>query len=277
MRKAILLGVFVGFTVLMGAALDNPPGTYQQTCRSIKMHGNQLRAKCQDTSRHWVKTSLDDAYRCTGDITNINGQLTCGGYGHPERDIARGAPQGSYMQTCNGVRMDGDSLRARCQGSNGQWIDTSLDNVSRCTGDITNIEGRLTCGGYGNPQRDIAKGAPAGSYMQTCNGVRMNGDSLRARCQTSDGRWLDTRLDNYSRCVGDIVNDEGRLECTYGSGRQVPQGTYSQTCRQIYVQGDTLRAQCQDRDGRWVWSQLNDWDGCRSGIVNLDGQLHCDR
>lgn len=277
MRKTILLAIFVGAMILPGAALDNPPGSYQQTCRSIKMKGNTLRAKCQDTSGHWVKTSLNDANRCTGDITNINGQLTCGGYGHPERDIARGAPAGSYTQTCNRVRVDGDTLRALCQASNGQWVDTSLDNVSRCTGDITNIEGRLTCGGYGNPERDIERGAPAGSYTQTCTHVHMRGNSLRASCQTSDGRWVDTTLDGYNSCVGDIVNDEGRLECTRGGGRQVPQGTYTQTCRQIYVQGDTLRAQCQDRNGRWVWSQLADWDSCRSGVVNLDGQLHCDR
>ncbi|HEY6249059.1 MAG TPA: CVNH domain-containing protein [Candidatus Angelobacter sp.] len=277
MRRAILLASFVGAMILSGAALDNPSGSYQQTCRSIKMRGDTLSAKCKNASGHWVKTSLGNAARCTGDITNINGQLTCGGYGHPERDIERGLPTGSYTQTCNGVHVDGNSLRARCQTSDGQWVDTSLDDFRRCTGDITNIQGQLTCGGYGHPERDIERGAPAGSYTQTCNGVRVDGNSLRARCQTSDGRWLDTTLDDYNGCVGEIVNDEGRLECTRGNGRTIPQGTYAQTCRQIHLSGNSLRAQCETRDGRWVSTQLDDLDSCRSGIVNLDGQLHCDR
>ena len=276
MRYCLALTFFAATMVLSSAAADVPQGSYQQTCKSIKMRGDTLRAKCKNTAGRWVKTSLNDVDRCTGDITNIDGQLTCGGYGHPERDAERGAPAGTYTQTCNHVRMDGDTLRARCQTSGGQWVDTSLNDYARCTGDITNIEGQLTCGGYGHPERDAERGAPPGSYTQTCNGVRVNGYSLRARCQTSDGRWLDTSLDDYSRCVGDIVNDEGRLECTRGGGRSVPQGTYTQTCRQIYVRGDNLRAQCETRDGHWVWTQLSDWDNCNS-VSNQDGQLHCDR
>ena len=265
------------WAMILPCAAQIPSGSYQQTCKNIKMRHDTLEAKCKDTSGHWVKTSLNDADRCTGDITNINGQLTCGGYGHPEKDAARGAPPGSYTQTCNRVQVDGDTLRALCQTSGGQWVDTFLNDFRRCTGDITNIEGRLTCGGYGHPEKDIARGAPQGSYTQTCNEVRADGYALRARCQTSDGRWLDAYIDNYSQCAGEIVNDEGHLECSRTGGRTVPQGTYTQTCRQIYVRGDTLRAQCETRDRRWVWSELNDWDSCRSGIVNLDGQLHCDR
>lgn len=275
MPKAIF-AILVGAMILPCAA-QIPSGSYQQSCKNIKMRNDTLQAKCKDTSSHWVKTSLNDAARCTGDITNINGQLTCGGYGHPEKDLERGLPPGSYTQTCNRVHVDGDTLRALCQTSGGQWVDTFLSDFRRCTGDITNIEGRLTCGGYGHPERDVARGAPQGSYTQTCNDVRADGYALRARCQTSDGRWLDAYIDNYSQCVGDIVNDEGHLECSRTGGRTVPQGTYTQTCRQIYVRGDTLRAQCETRDRRWVWSELNDWDSCRSGIINLDGQLHCDR
>lgn len=277
MRCCLALTFFAAAMVLSSAALDNPPGSYQQTCKSIKMRRGTLQAKCQNTSGRWVKTSLQNANRCTGDITNIDGQLQCGGYGHPERDVERGAPAGSYTQTCNRVQVAGSTLRALCQTSNGQWVDTSLDNFTRCTGDITNIEGQLTCGGYGHPERDAARGAPPGSYTQTCNGVRVNGNSLSARCQTSDGRWLDAFLDDYTRCVGDIVNDEGRLECTRsGGGRNLPPGTYSQTCRQIYLSGNSLRAQCETVDGRWIWTQLDNWYDCAS-VSNQNGQLHCDQ
>jgi hypothetical protein len=282
MRYSILAVLFALVTALSSAAQDIPPGSYQSTCRSIKVHHDRLQAKCQTSQGNWVKTSLSDVDRCAGDITNVEGQLTC------NQNAA--TPPGTYVQTCRDIRMRYNTLWARCQTSNGQWVDTSLNNFTQCQ-NIVNIEGHLQCGGYGNDRdRDRDRdhdgdrnggwrggSAPRGSYTQTCRDIQVRGDDLRARCQTTDGRWLDTSLDGYNRCVGDIVNDEGRLECTRSGGRSVPSGTYSQTCRQIYVQGDTLRAQCQTRDGRWNWTQLNDWDSCRSGIVNLDGQLHCDR
>ena len=91
------------------------------------------------------------------------------------------------------------------------------------------------------------------------------------------GDWVETSLNGLNQCVGDIVNDDGRLECTRRGGRLVPTGSYSQTCRNIYVRGDNLRAMCQNRGGQWVWSELHDWDDCRRGIQNDDGRLRCYR
>jgi CVNH domain len=276
MRYPIALAIFALTMVLSSAADDIPPGTYRDTCRNIKMHHDRLQAKCQTSQGNWVNTSLEDADRCVGDITNVEGQLTCNKNSSP--------PSGTYLQTCRDVRVRYNTLWARCQTSSGQWVDTSLNNISQCGGGIVNIEGQLRCGGYpgGDRDRDHDRGwrggsPPRGSYAQTCRDIGIQGDRLRARCETSSGRWIDTSLEDYDRCIGDIVNDEGRLDCTRRGGRSVPSGTYSQTCRQIYVRGDTLRAQCETRDGRWQWSQLNDWDDCRSGIVNIDGQLRCDR
>lgn len=290
MRHSLMLAVFAFAVALSSSAQDIPPGSYQATCRDIKMHHNdRLQAKCKTSQGSWINTSLDSADRCVGDITNIEGQLTCNKNSAP--------PQGTYLQTCRDVRMRYNTLWARCQTRSGQWVDTSLNNFSQCNGGIGNFDGQLRCGNYdrggwdrdrdgdrdrdrdrdGDRDRDWRGGGPRGSYSQTCRDIQVQGDRLRARCETSDGRWLDTTLEDSDRCVGDIVNDEGRLECTRRGGRTVPTGTYSQTCRQIYVRGDYLRAQCQTRDGRWMWSQLNDWDDCRRGIVNLDGQLHCDR
>lgn len=275
MRYFLALTFFAATVVLSVAAQDVPQGSYQQTCKNIRMRSDALFAKCKNSAGRWVKTSLNDAGRCTGDITNLDGQLQCGGYGHPERDAERGAPAGSYTATCNRVRVDRDSLRAACQNSSGQWVETSLDNFQRCTGDITNVEGQLHCGGYGHPERAAEHGAPPGSYTQTCNGIRVEGDNLQARCQTSDGRWVDTSLD-YDHCAGDIVNDEGRLDCTRAGGPGVPPGSYSQTCRRIYLRGNSLRAQCETTNGQWVWTQLDGWNRC-GGISNQNGQLSCDR
>jgi len=285
MRYATAVVLFVLSMVLTSAAADNPPaGSYLQTCRDISMHDWNLRAKCQTSNGNWVRTQLNDSDRCVGDITNIEGQLTCNKDATP--------PPGTYLQSCKNVKVRWNSLIARCKMMNGQWRDSQLGDFSRCTGGIGNVDGQLTCGGWANKDwdrdrdrdrdrgwyRDRDRGyGPRGSYTQTCRDIRVNGDDLRARCETIDGGWRDAFLDGYNRCMGDIVNDDGRLECTRRGGRVVPTGTYAQTCRQIYVRGDTLRAQCQTRDGHWMWSQLNDWDDCNRGIVNIDGQLHCDR
>lgn len=218
----------------------------------------------------------------------------------PPAAAATDIPPGSYQKSCRDITMKGVTLYATCQNSSGQWQKTSLSDAGGCKGDIRNLDGQLVCAAR-SPEGQLypdhaqvrpgpeklpearqtrtvgSSGSLRGSYVQTCRDVRTQSDKLMAVCQTIDGRWVSTTLDAYSRCTGDIVNDDGRLECTRSGGKQVPTGPYSQTCRQIYVRGDTLRAQCQNRAGQWVWTQLNDWDSCRSAIVNLDGVLHCDR
>jgi hypothetical protein len=258
-------------------AMDNyPPGTYQQSCKNINMRGDDLRARCRDNRGHYHDTALDGADRCWGDISNNDGNLVCNRNGT--------LPAGSYTQTCRDVRTRYNVLHARCQTRDGQWVDTALESFARCGGEITNENGHLRCGGYRGGDRDRDRDGdrdrghgPRGSYSETCRNIEARGDSLRALCQTMSGRWNETSLNDVDRCVGDIVNDDGRLECTRRGGRLVPAGSFAQTCRNVYVRGDHLRAMCQDRGGRWVWSELNDWDDCRRGIQNNDGRLRCAR
>lgn len=54
-----------------------------------------------------------------------------------------------------------------------------------------------------------------------------------------------------------------------------PPGSYADTCRNIYMQGDQLVAECQKRNGDWRRTSLDDADRCRGGIVNIDGRLAC--
>ena len=124
MRHSMVLAFFVGAMVLSAAAADIPPGSYQQTCRDIKLRGDSLRAKCETTRYQWVRTQLDDVDRCVGDITNIDGQLTCNKSSVP--------PQGTYLETCKNVRVRYNTLWARCKNMNGQWVDTSLNDFNRC-------------------------------------------------------------------------------------------------------------------------------------------------
>ncbi len=67
---------------------------------------------------------------------------------------AQRAPQGSYLNSCSHIGMDGDRLFANCRRIDGSWERTALD-VDRCVGDISNQNGRLMCNrghreGYGS-------------------------------------------------------------------------------------------------------------------------------
>lgn len=67
-----------------------------------------------------------------------------------------------------------------------------------------------------------AQGVPQGSYLQSCGNVGIQGDALVAVCRTVDGRERRTALDAVSRCVGDIGNNNGTLQCNYDGGMPQP-------------------------------------------------------
>jgi hypothetical protein len=240
------LAVFALVAYAMPCAAQNiPPGSYQQTCRNIQVRGDHLNAECQTRDGSWRGTSLNDIDRCSGEIANDDGNLVCGqngnGYGydngqrHRDYDNDRrdgwqgGYPPGDYVQTCRNIRMNGDHMDAQCQKKNGGWRNTSLDNVSQCGG-IVNNNGRLQCGsggynnggyygnnggyyGNGNYNSRWNGGNPPGDYVQTCRNIQTNGNRLDAECQTRDGNWRRTSLNNLDRCTGAVANDNGHLVC----------------------------------------------------------------
>ena len=137
-----------------------PGGSYQQSCRDIRIRGNQLRAQCQTYSGQYVQTRLS-LNRCSGgDIANNNGQLTCarsGGYGRGNGYYGpgqgyyngggfNGTPGGSYQQSCQNIQMNGSVLTASCTNYRSQYVQSYLD-ISRCTrnDDIANVNGQLRC------------------------------------------------------------------------------------------------------------------------------------
>jgi hypothetical protein len=61
-----------------------------------------------------------------------------------------------------------------------------------------------------------AQRMPQGSYLQSCDGARIEGNTLVARCRTADGREQRSALATVNRCVGDIGNNNGQLQCNYG-------------------------------------------------------------
>jgi hypothetical protein len=188
-----------------------PSGDYQQTCQDIRMNGSILEARCQKRDGDLRTTSLDmRGCRGQGNVINDNGNLRCGeGYGG---GYAGG--YGDYQQTCQDIRSNGWILEARCQKRDGGWRNTSLDTRG-CNGrnNVINDDGYLRCGEGNRYQPGLQEGLPSGDYTQSCRNIRVNAGRLEADCQTRDGDFRHTSLNDYDDCRGGIVNDDGHLRC----------------------------------------------------------------
>jgi len=72
----------------------------------------------------------------------------------------RGAPRGSYAQSCNGSYVNQGRLYADCRDRRGQMRETSIE-LARCSSsDIGNDNGLLVCGRYRGDYED--NGRPGG-------------------------------------------------------------------------------------------------------------------
>jgi hypothetical protein len=67
-----------------------------------------------------------------------------------------------------------------------------------------------------------AQALPSGSYQRSCEQIHWAGTTLVAECRKADGRPNGTGLPTANRCVGDIGNNNGQLQCNYASGAQSP-------------------------------------------------------
>ena len=136
------------------------------------------------------------------------------------------------------------------------------------------------------PMTAQARWAPGGSYQRTCRHIDFDRGVLTATCQRRDGSWRHAWLNDARRCDDNIVNDDGELRCGgrdgHGGDRfdpsdEAPRGTYRDSCKQIRMDGDTLRATCQMEDERWRGTHLDNAFDCDGSIVNFDGALYCGR
>ena len=146
---------------------------------------------------------------------------------------------------------------------------------------------------------------PGGSYQQTCRNIGVRGSTLHAECQNTGGGWQSTELRDYNRCRGEIQNINGSLQCT-GDNRRgpgdydhdrdrdrdhdhdgdrdrdhdrdryngAPRGSYYQTCQNVQVNGNTLTASCQKKNGKLRNTSLHNYQQCRD-IENDNGKLRC--
>jgi hypothetical protein len=70
----------------------------------------------------------------------------------------------------------------------------------------------------GLPSPAAAQGIPRGSYLNTCGNLAVRGDTLIASCRTRGGGELRSALSEFHRCVGDIGNNNGVLQCAFSGG-----------------------------------------------------------
>ena len=140
-----------------------------------------------------------------------------------------------------------------------------------------------------------------GSYQQSCSAVSQRqrirqGTSwtmttLSAVCfqqmvgQPPVAVHLPASLNDPKYCKGDIANVNGTLQCERMEeikvlGRVIfalPGGSWRQTCRDAYYDGDSrvIRAECRMASGAWRYASLPTHSGCTS-MSNDDGWLSCD-
>jgi hypothetical protein len=93
-------------------------------------------------------------------------------------------------------------------------------------------------------QPAAAQGLPQGSYLRSCNGAALHGDTLVATCRRADGREQRSSLADVRRCVGDIGNNNGNLQCNYGGGRAGPTPGYGERRYGEPGYGGEMRERC---------------------------------
>jgi hypothetical protein len=113
-------------------------------------------------------------------------------------------PEGSYTATCQNIRMKGSTLYADCQSADGKVAPAKLENATRCSSGVINLNGILSC------QSGII---PPGSYLATCNDLYAQGTTLRASCKNDSGKEVAAEMRDANQCTGDIVNKNGSLRC----------------------------------------------------------------
>jgi len=93
---------------------------------------------------------------------------------------------------------------------------------------------------------------------------RRDDDHRDADHRDADRRDNDRQNDNYQ--------DHYRDRNSYG---RFPRGSYARTCRDIHMEGSTLRASCQKNNSHWKDASLKHADACRGQLINDNGRLRC--
>ena len=175
-------------------------------------------------------------------------------------------PAGPYQQTCSDISLKNGNLYAKCQDQKGKTHSARLSHYEKCGSEIVNRNGSLQC-----PR--AASSLPPGSYSESCKDIRMRGTTLHAVCKSLDGREMPVSLKDANRCSQGVANINGILSCAVSD--VIPPGSYMANCKDISLQGTTLRASCNDGKDRWTKTELRDAHKCSGDISNYHGELRC--
>ena len=113
---------------------------------------------------------------------------------------------------------------------------------------------------------------PRGSYQRSCTGIKWDCKTLSATCRKRDGGQVATSISADTRCIDEIQNMDGHLHC---STARLPEGSYKNSCRDMWADSVSLHAQCKNRNGDWVQSPDLAYALCRNGVDNIDHTLKC--
>jgi hypothetical protein len=180
--------------------------------------------------------------------------------------LAKALPAGGYQESCQNSTVQGNTLISSCKDRSGRFHDTRLENFRQCVGDIFNDNGVLNC----------SRGAaiPPGDYVGSCEQIAVSGADLRANCYTKNRRLHATVLTSFRHCAGNISNIDGELVCKR-DGPPPPAGGYTNSCRDSWVEGQTLHSTCKTITGVERETTLSNIGQCRTPIVNINSTLTC--
>jgi hypothetical protein len=151
-------------------------------------------------------------------------------------------------------------------------------------GDRPSYDGNYGGDRYRDRDDDYGSGnwAPPGSYLQSCRDIVVRRGVLEATCGSINNESVRSSIPLSSCRSGSFANINGYLQCAGGgdnrrSNRELPPGSYLQSCSDIGIRGGVLEATCGGSDNRRVRSSTPLFS-CRSGsFSNINGYLQCDR
>lgn len=251
-----------------------PEGIWTSACRDFAYDGRVLSAACRNIAGDYVKTRVA-AGDCETALVNRDGRLYCDGEGV--------RPAGAWIKSCRVFALDAGTLTAECLDRKGAWTLASAKETGCDTGYGIDEAGKLVC--------ERPEFVPPGAWAASCSSFEVAGDILSANCKSWGKKEIASRVD-WRKCAGPISNIGGTLVCDSKiettpiavplplpreAATYAPAGSWQRSCRNAFVTGASLKAECRDSKKKYQASKV-DWRKCDAAVaVNAQGKLICER
>lgn len=207
-----------------------PTGSWITSCSDPYTKNNILYAKCKNEKGYPNNSKIVLSYCQPGTLTNNNGVLTCSTASRPGNCMGGNCPiptGGPWLASCIDPHTTGNILYAKCKTKNGQYVNTSANLYYCQPNTLLNDNGNLRCT-YGNSDCGIQNNCKIsyGSWAEQCLFPHTSGNMLYATCRNKEGVWNGTQID-LSKCKPNTLsNNDGKLQCTSGTGFCTAQGNF---------------------------------------------------